>query len=360
MISFKVFKERIRYFRDVVRRRLAILLFDKSSVRPPLNPNSIKHIVILRWDGKIGDAIISSFVIRELKKYRPDITITIIGTALLKELYLNHFHADKYITCNKRPKYIELIKITHQLSSVDLVVHLNYFMKMKDIFFLRIIDSSYYYGTDRDVKLINIHANSSGHICNVYSNLLRFLNVNDFDRSYIIPLVPGISSRLESLVKPIVKNHKLLAFNPYGSSSSRTFTKELSTQLIKELLKIDNDIFIVILHPPDKKNEAREITRSIDDSRVFYDSDSKTIFDSIEMIRYANIVITVDTSLVHVASGLKKRTIAIYKNADSLEEWGPNSNLAEIILPIPGADAGDVNRVNVSDILAKLEPMLMC
>lgn len=58
----------IGYFqllRDRVRRALGILLFDKKT---PLGiQGEVNHILVVRWDAKLGDSFISSFFFREIK-----------------------------------------------------------------------------------------------------------------------------------------------------------------------------------------------------------------------------------------------------------------------------------------------------
>ncbi|HDR1856081.1 TPA: lipopolysaccharide heptosyltransferase family protein, partial [Pasteurella multocida] len=66
---------------------------------------------------------------------------------------------------------------------------------------------------------------------------------------------------------------------------------------------------------------------SSDYSNIFVYEDSKTIFHVIELIRFSEILISPDTSTVHIASGLDKKIIAFYsKDIENYQHWGPNSS----------------------------------
>lgn len=49
-----------------------------------LDMNRVKSILFLRYDGKIGDMVINTFVFREIQKRYPDIKIGVVtkGTAM--------------------------------------------------------------------------------------------------------------------------------------------------------------------------------------------------------------------------------------------------------------------------------------
>ena len=58
---------RLQLFRDQIRRKVGVLLFDRQAAKPELK--KIKNILVIRWDAKLGDSYISSFFFREIKKY---------------------------------------------------------------------------------------------------------------------------------------------------------------------------------------------------------------------------------------------------------------------------------------------------
>ncbi|MBF4249092.1 lipopolysaccharide heptosyltransferase family protein, partial [Vibrio anguillarum] len=60
-----------------------------------------------------------------------------------------------------------------------------------------------------------------------------------------------------------------------------------------------------------------------------------SIYDAIAIVDKAKLVVSVDTSIVHVASGFNKPQIAIYKQDKvNFSNWHPNSEHANVIIAI--------------------------
>ena len=64
----------------------------------------IKKILFLRYDGKIGDYIVTSWVYREIKKQRPDIQIDVVGISKNEKLFLNNKSINKFYKLKKSKK----------------------------------------------------------------------------------------------------------------------------------------------------------------------------------------------------------------------------------------------------------------
>ena len=64
----------------------------------------IKKILFLRYDGKIGDYIVTSWVYREIKRQRPDIQIDVVGISKNEKLFLNNKSINKFYKLKKSKK----------------------------------------------------------------------------------------------------------------------------------------------------------------------------------------------------------------------------------------------------------------
>ena len=58
-----------------------------------------------------------------------------------------------------------------------------------------------------------------------------------------------------------------------------------------------------------------KILATIDNKNLLFYSESKTIFDSIAILKRAELIISPDTSIVHIADGLNKKIIAFYTSS---------------------------------------------
>lgn len=335
---------RLQLFRDQIRRKVGMLLFDRQAAKPELK--EIRNILVIRWDAKLGDSYISSFFFREIKKI-PNTHVTVVTTPELEALYRNGFKVDSVLVVNKRPSYSELNKTANKIGSVDLVVHLTEHMKMKDLYFLSLIDARNIASMDDDIDRVNIKM--SGQTSNMlfhdkYVYLLKLLSVPNIDDSYTIPYTADNKSK---------KVFYDIICNFFGSTEHKSVAIERAVVTLKEITQYYPDFTIGLLSSPSTFNKSKDIVRLTDDNKVQLVENISTINDAINVIANAQVVLTVDTSIVHIATGLKKRTIAIYPKRENIfNSWlPPDSYLTSILFsPCNGIDV-DVNNYSDNELI---------
>ncbi|MBL1376130.1 glycosyltransferase family 9 protein [Zobellella iuensis] len=342
--------------RDIWRRKLGIWLFDRQGVA--FKPDGVlKRVVLVRWDAKWGDSIVSSFIFREWRRSYPDIRLDVITTPNMSALFRKYFSADHVYEIRKRPSYGELNQLAAELGEMDLLVHLSNALKMKDIFFMSRVKSRAIAGLDEQVGLVNLTLGRSGrgkHFSEKFRLLLERTGADIESTSYIVPddieAQRKVDVFLASLDKP------LLVFNPYGSGQSRQLNQEKIGEILGVLLRQREDIHVVILTTPEKKGEVENICHGHE--RVFYYPDTKSIYDSIAIMRRADWVISVDTATVHIAVGLGKKLLAFYNPDDeNFAEWGPNDNDTLVLFSSPHVPP-DMNRLSQEHYTPLLRQLL--
>lgn len=110
-------------------------------------------------------------------------------------------------------------------------------------------------------------------------------------------------------------------------------TKKLTTEkLINICSKIDQPI--VLLGGPDNKEEADKVVKAIN-KNIFNTCGAYNINQSASLVQQANVILTPDTGLMHIASAFKKKIISVWGN--TVPEFGmypylphPNSKIMEI------------------------------
>lgn len=327
---FKKWSRSLQLARDVWRRKIGLLLFDRKSdsfeFKPPL-----KRVVIVRWDAKIGDSIVSSFIFREWRKAYPNIKIDVITTPNMSELFKKYFGADHVYEIKKRPSYGELSKLAIDIGEVDLLVHLSKVLKMKDLYFMNKVKAIHTAGLDDSVNLINLKlgkVTADKHFSEKYKVLLEYTGVGNIDSSYIVPDDSVSQANVDNFLFPF--SNSIVAFNPYGSGNSRRLNSQSIDKILDVIITENPSVTVVLLSTPDDKINVSMICKRYDN--VTYYKDSQSIYDSIAIMRIANWVISVDTATVHIASGLNKPLLAIYNpDNENYKEWHPNSKLAKNI-----------------------------
>lgn len=324
-MGFKNIIHKIRLGRDLLRRRIGLWLFDEKTVSL-FQKKELKEVVVVRWDAKIGDSIVSSFFFREIKKIFPNVKVSVITTPEMQEMYKKDFLADNIYLSKKRPSYTELNELARKTKNADLVVHLSKILKMKDLFFLSRFKNANVAGLDDSVNLVDLKLGKSTegeHFSYKYKKLINAYSDSSINEEYIVPSRSDIYDYLSSQIK---SDKKLIAINPYGSSAVRRLSNDSIRQILKSLVENLSEFQVVFICAPQDRANLRTIINEYPELCLdgeFGDS----IYHAIELVRLADYVITVDTSIVHIASGLNKPLIGLYNpNMINYKEWSPKSN----------------------------------
>lgn len=335
---------KLQLFRDIVRRELGRLLLDRNK-SVPNDIHQSQSILFLRNDAKLGDAIVSSAVIKKIRKYRPDIRIKVLTTESMAPLFKEHFGVDEVYIMSKRPSYSEMRAVCRQVGDIDIVWTLNRAMKMKDIYFLKHLRSKFNVGIDDKVKLINVNIEqqtSGKHFAHKFDYLATLLRIDKPQESYMVPLVGESLAHAKKFLDSR-KIEKYILFNPFGSGSERKLNETNIRKVVKTLADAYPDRKVVVLSSPETKNMLDDM--NIDCSNYVHFDQSRSIYDAIAAVYYADGVVSVDTSIVHIASGLGKAQVAIYRDdQENYNHWNPCSQHAKSLI-VKGA----VNNLSIKE-----------
>lgn len=354
-IIFKVFERShlisyLQLLRDKIRRRIGILFFDKKI--PEGLQGDINHILIIRWDAKLGDSYLSSFFFREIKKLANK-KVTVITTPALKSLYEDDFFVDEVIAIEKRPSYTTLAKTAKRVGNVDLVIHLTENMKMKDLYFLNKLAPKNVASLDDELDFVNVKlAQSTAHLLfqDKYRILLEMLGLATVDMQYIIPLKKP----------PLATTDKVkIIVNPFGSTRYKSMAEQKSISVLAILAKSYPSLSFELLSSPATLTSAKNIITQCAMTNVELAKNINSIDDAIAHIQAAHVVISVDTAIVHIAAGLKKPLLAIYPcHGDRFNQWLPSqSSLTQVLFsssPSINADMNHVDNHEIVEAVAKL------
>ncbi len=346
--------DRVRLSRDLIRRKFGIFLFDRNAIKSDKKP-SADNIVVVRWDAKIGDSIVSSFFFRELKKAYPESKIQVITTQALSELYKSHFAVDAVHISKKRPSYSDLSKLAKQFESADIVIHLSKILKMKDLFFLNRVKAKNIVGLDSGVKLVNINLNQATlgqHFSSKYHAILELLDVDNIKTNYVIPNCPQVSERISNKIN--LQDKLVVAINPFGSSRNRQLPIEQVAKLIRLLKEEHSSLAILLVSPPSEQSSLTPLLQEFGEF-CFVDTGGTTIYDAIELLRFASVVVSVDTSIIHIANGLNKKIVGLY-NPDPInyQEWSPNRDDSITIF----SEKDEIRGISIKSIAAATSKQL--
>lgn len=303
-------------------RTVGKIFFDRRGRAPALCPP--KHVVIIRWDGKYGDAFVSSFFYREIRKIE-GCTVTVITTAELAELHEKYFDVERVLVCPPNPGLLDLLRIRARLCRVDTVVHLVGRVPAREIAFMWLLRPRNVFSLDDELNWVNGKlggATAGLSFSGKYASVLQHLGIGEVDRTPIITvLAQTTGGRFDVVV------------NPFGSRPDKSLMPSRAAQVLKSIADWAPHMRIGVLSSPPTSQQAEVIVQEAGRRNVEAIQGVNSIHDAIGVIYAADAVVTVDTSIVHIASGLKKGLVAIYPSqGDGENPWLPEQSSTTEVL----------------------------
>lgn len=277
-----------------------------------LKDNNIKSILFLRYDGKIGDMVINTIMFREIKKYYPDIKIGVVSRGGATDIIVNNKNVDKIYKYEKNRKKIKELAKEIETEKYDLLIDFSEMLRVNEMMFINLCHAKFNMGLDRqNWQLFDISINSdkdfkwTEHITKRYSAYLIKLGLKKEQIDIKYDVCVGQNKKYEEFFQSI-KQEKTVVINPYAASRHKSFSLE-TLKKIRDLFKEKNTA-VILLYFGDKKSELKEL----ENEYTYLPPDIKDIKDSIYIISRADLVISPDTSIVHIASALEKKLVCVY------------------------------------------------
>ena len=325
-----------------------------------LKDNSIKSILFLRYDGKIGDMIVNSLMFRDIKKVYPDIRIGVIARGAAIDIIKDNPNVDKIYKYYKDRKKIKDLALKIKEEKYDLLIDFSEMLRVNQMMLINLCGARINIGLDRkDWKLFDLSIESgkdfkwTEHITKRYLAYLIKLGLKkeNIDISYDIYLED--EKKYEAFFNEIKESKKLI-LNPYGASKHKSFNIETLENIITYLK--DKDIAIILVYFGDKYKELEFLEKKY--KYVYIPKKIESILDTAILIKKSDYVISPDTSIVHIASTFNKKMITVYPpkggkyGVDHLV-WAPKSEYSRVIFckdKIGTYDEIDINTFNMEEM----------
>lgn len=301
-------------------------LLDKQKKPQPLIITNSSKILFVRYDGKIGDFIVSSFIYREIKRAYPGAAIHIVINASLQPLIEANNYIDKYFVMKGR-SYYEIIKMVARLrrENYDLLIDPTPFLRNRDLLFIRNVNAAINVGYGKEnYNLFNQNLPAvKEHTSQIYSRLLHAFGIVNADTAY--DLVLNKDSE-ENVAAFFAGNNirKAIAINFFGASRSRNILEPLAEKIIGLVLNHYHGYTVILLTFPQALAFTGQLVNKFSNANVVHFAGTKTIFDTVSIIARVSLLVSPDTSVIHIADFFKKPMLAMY-NADeeNYAKWHP-------------------------------------
>ncbi|WP_193002361.1 glycosyltransferase family 9 protein [Vibrio litoralis] len=304
----------------------------------------VRSLAILRWDNKLGDAIMCGVFIQALQQYRPDIKVTVISPDFCANWLKKATHCD-IILCGKRSQKTA-IEFRQYRGQFDAVIELGSSFDFKELTALYQLGAPINIGYEKfSHPIFNINIDSSAvHFKDRYLAVAKLFIPNTSLKNIEIPIIPFN----ESATLPTLSNNKNIAINLFGSSKYRQFSEVEAIKLLTRWLTEFPVDHLYLMPVPDKVSLLKHIVKKINNDRVSLISETPSLELTLKLLSKVDLCFTPDTSVVHMASALNTPTLAIYADdPTNLKEWHPLSSRYEVLLNPKAKDNND--RIYVYD-----------
>lgn len=294
--------------------------------------------------GGIGDLIMFTPALRNIKKQYPNCEITFLTNLPNKEILTGLSYIDKVITIQRKKMFGRLTAIKHLLGQ-DYVIFTDWQpMLVLFAYFFRVSNRA---GIPKP-----------GHHCNKYLTKLLTHNVMASPEyaaetnALIFSEALGISIK-EDLTVPDVslpsdtdrksvdellesvglkRDCPYICLAPFTGLEQRNWPIEHCKAFV-EMVKEQLEITVVLIGPPGKKTIADEIGA--------YSLVGKTsLMEMTEVIRRAKLYIGSDSGPMHIAGAVNTPLIALF-NKDLPSRWAPKNRCKVITLGLPCSPCND-------------------
>ncbi|MGB5278405.1 MAG: glycosyltransferase family 9 protein [Gammaproteobacteria bacterium] len=340
---------KVRQYTTIAKAKILKRLARKSYVED-FRPETFHNILIVR-PAKIGDTICMFPLIRELKKALPKANIDIYASTYNNFMF-------KYVP-QVRNVYTKYKDRDAPKTFLDILrMHSNHYDLIIDTIDIRfgkvialllihgkwlIANTGYEskYGLDNSDLSLYYKVNSwkQVHTTERLLEFLQILGIEDYDNSLEFPIGDQSYQFARSFLQPY-SGYKLIGLNADASDDSRSVLDDETVEICRRLNNLDADIRILLFSTPDRHQHFRTLIANSELHNVILEEGSKSIFDAAALTSLMSVMISTNTSFVHIASAFDIPTVGIFQNdKNHLTYWAPRSSRHIIIHPEQPGDS---------------------
>ena len=318
---------------DDVLEQVDCLLKGKDAANEGVSPK-YRRILIVRTD-RIGDVLLSTPVIKALRKEYPQAYISMIVSPYARDIVEANPYLDEVIIYDKDIKHkswMRSLKFASRLKKkrFDLAIILHPTNRMHLIAFLAGIPLRL--GYNRKFGFLNNlrkkHTKQEGlkHEAEYNLDLLSDLGIGGNVRDLFMPIKTESEEWVKDLLASngIKETDKLLAINPGASCPSKIWPADRFAQVAETLAKRHNFRILIVAGAKDIPL-ANMVAQKLGD-RVLDLSGKTSLSHLASILKRCSLFISNDSGPVHIASSLGVPVISIFgRNQPGLSprRWGP-------------------------------------
>jgi len=303
--------------------------------------SKVKTVLLIRNEGTIGDIVVTTPLIKSLnnKGFNVDILVTRKSAIALKynKHVRNIYEADdcNHQTFLKEYNHTVPVDTINALrnNAYDLVIDLCLFdipvhrMKLYYDINAKCVAGFNKWNCINRYSLSIPFKNGKDHVTKAITAMAEALDVDNYSRSpYDLDLPEKYVNDVKEYFNTLAG--KKIVINYLTGSSERDFSQQQVSGIIRLINEHYPDVSIVII------DRYKQLDIPLPENAVL--NPFNTLHHVMALIYSADVVISPDTSIVHIAAAWEKTLVSVYKNVtDNNDLWGPEyNNASQIILNV--------------------------
>jgi len=304
---------------------------------------SVKTILFLRYD-RIGDMVLTTPVFREFKKAFPAVNLFVLASKANADVISNNPYVDRVFLNNKNNFFKDLLTLfALRKMSIDVCVEFDHSVIPHAILRLKII---------RPKKIISVFKSGrygiSGSELELYDFYVEKKNKEHFRDIWLRTLEPfGIAPEsnkydlfpsqaqlrtADDFLGKTPSRKILIGLNLEGAVKGKKIKVADAIKIIEKIQNVRQDTFFIILTSP--KNHFAickdPFIQRKDGLMVSYETIG--VMDMAALISKLDMIITPDTSIVHIASAYNLPVVSVHENnIDSYNLFRPTSSKSHTV-----------------------------
>jgi heptosyltransferase-2 len=317
------------------------LLLRNKPVRDKVDLSSVKKILVIRQDDRIGNLILTIPLLLALRKTFPKARLSFLSSSTSAEVFSGSKLMDELLVLDKK-RYIRnpLAFISRILSlrrnSFDLAFDCsdeNHF-SLGHGMWLYLSGAKYRVGHKREKSdlFLNLEVpqvNHPRHATDMHLDLLRFLIQGVSDELPFLEVKAEEGKYIKNYLEKmeITQDDFLVGIN-LGGTGEKRWEIENFIELGKRLKERENAKMIYIWGP-----EERELAKSLEVSGIL--SEILPLPKLAALLQRCNLFISSDSGIMHLSTAVGTATLAIFIHSDPVK-FSPKGNKNKIISKIGG------------------------
>ncbi|MDX5629727.1 MULTISPECIES: glycosyltransferase family 9 protein [unclassified Brenneria] len=285
--------------------KIKLLLLQMKRKNEQFSPEKVHDILFILTGIGIGDVIFLSDVFRELHNHGYNVRILINNRVFF--LFEGIEGVDEIIVIEGKSDFNKLKSIKTDLI-IDLYSRLEY-LTYSYIKTISLISHKFCIGFNSAYKkpydIVFSVNEKHAHITHAYQKMLELLGIQKSSLQYHLNIPASFIEETEKYLKKFPEK-KIIALNPFASCTRRSLTIKQTNELLKLCENIDNAHIIII----GEQEKIIKIKKSLNSNICSFSS----FWNAASIVKLSDLVVSVDTSIVHIASAFNKPLVSIYSS----------------------------------------------